>query len=161
MREPLITEVKQIAVVVRDLEATLHAYVHEYGVGPWEIYEFNPETVTEMVWEGKPAEHAFRLAVTMVGTVQWELIQPLDDRGPYAEFLATKGEGLHHVAVGVPGYGEALDAARAKGRRVLMGGEYQGAKFSYLSTDEDLGVITEIFDWPPDLPRQAPDATYP
>jgi hypothetical protein len=161
MREPLITDVKQIGVVVRDLETTLHTYVHEYGIGPWEIYEFNPDTVTDLVWEGQPADHAFRLAVTMVGTVQWELIQPLDDRGPYAEFLATRGEGLHHVAVGVPSYAEAIDAVRAKGRRVIQSGGYQGAKFSYLSTDEDLGVITEIFDWPPDLPPQAPDATYP
>ena len=29
-----------------------------------------------------------RLALTMVGTTQWELIQPLDDKSIYAEFLA-------------------------------------------------------------------------
>jgi methylmalonyl-CoA/ethylmalonyl-CoA epimerase len=99
MREPVFTETKQIALVVRDLEATMRTYVHEYGIGPWEIYEFNPETVSEMQKDGEPAELAFRLAVTMVGSVQWELIQPLDDRSIYAEHLAAKGEGLHHVAV--------------------------------------------------------------
>ena len=162
MREPLFTETKQIALVVRDIEATMRTYVHEYGIGPWEVYEFNPETVTGMVRDGRPAEYAFRLAVTMVGSVQWELIQPLDDGSMYAEFLATKGEGLHHVAVGSPtGYEETLEALRAKGRRVLQGGFYNGVTFAYLSTDEDLGVITEIFDWPPDLPPQKPDAVYP
>jgi len=161
MDESVFTETKQIALVVRDLEAALRTYVHEYGIGPWEIYEFNPDTLTEMVKDDEPAEFAFRLAVTMVGSVQWELIQPLDDRSIYAEFLATKGEGIHHVAVGVSSYGEALDTVRAKGRRVLQGGVYQGATFAYLSTDEDLGVITEIFDWPPDLPAQKPDAVYP
>lgn len=160
MREPVFTETKQIALVVRDLEATMRTYVHEYGIGPWEIYEFNPDTVTEMVKDDRPAEHAFRLAVTMVGNVQWELIQPLDDRSIYAEFLATKGEGLHHVAVGVPSYGEALDTMRAKGRRALQGGVYNGVTFAYLSTDEDLGVVTEIFDWPPGR-VQEPDAVYP
>ena len=104
MREPVFTETLQIALVVRDLEATMRTYVHEYGIGPWEIYEFNPDTVAEMVKDGEPAEYALRIAVTMVGSVQWELIQPLDDRSMYAEFLATKGEGLHHVAVGVPSY---------------------------------------------------------
>lgn len=162
MREPVFTETKQIALVVRDLEASLRTYVHEYGIGPWEIYEFNPGTVTEMVKDGRPAEHAFRLAVTMVGSVQWELIQPLDDTSIYAEFLATKGEGLHHVAVGTPtSYDETLDTLRAKGRRVLQGGHYNGVTFAYLSTGDDLGVITEIFDWPPDLPSQKPDAVYP
>lgn len=160
MREPVFTETKQIALVVRDLEGTMRTYVDEYGIGPWEVYEFNPETVTEMVKDGQPAEYAFRLAVTMVGGVQWELIQPLDDRSMYAEFLATKGEGVHHVAVGVPSYGEALDTLRAKGRRVLQGGVYNGVTFAYLSTDEDLGVVTEIFDWPPGL-EQKPDAVYP
>jgi methylmalonyl-CoA/ethylmalonyl-CoA epimerase len=161
MREPVFTETKQIALVVRDLEATMRTYVHEYGIGPWEVYEFNPDTVTEMVKDGQPAEYAFRLAVTMVGSVQWELIQPLDNRSIYAEFLATKGEGLHHVAVGVPNYGEALDALQARGRRVLQAGVYNGVTFAYLSTDEDLGAITEIFDWPPSLPPQKPDAVYP
>ena len=160
MREPMFTETMQIALVVRDLEATMRTYVEEYGIGPWEIYEFNPDTVAEMVKDGAPAEYSFRLAVTMVGSVQWELIQPLDERSMYAEFLAAKGEGLHHVAVGVSDYAEALDALRAKGRRVLQGGLYNGVTFSYLSTDEDLGVITEIFDWPPGL-EQKPDAVYP
>jgi hypothetical protein len=49
---------------------------------------------------------------------------------------------------------------RAKGRRVLNGGGYKGATFAYLSTDEDLKVITEIFDWPEGL-VQEPDAVYP
>ena len=156
----MFTETMQVSLVVRDLDAAMRTYVHEYGIGPWEIYEFNPETVSEMVKDGEPAECAWRLAVTMVGSVQWELIEPLDDRSMYAEFLATKGEGLHHVAVGVPNYAEALGTLREKGRRVLQAGVYNGVTFSYLSTDEDLGVITEIFDWP-EGHTQEPDAVYP
>jgi hypothetical protein len=49
---------------------------------------------------------------------------------------------------------------RANGRRVLLGGVYEGATFAYLSTDEDLKVLTEIFDWPEGL-VQEPDAVYP
>ncbi len=157
MREPLFTETKQIAIVVRDLEATMRTYVEGYGIGPWSIYEFNPDTVSEMA----PAESAWRLAVTMVGSVQWELIQPLDDKSIYAEHLARHGEGLHHVAVGGAGFDETLTQAKSNGRRVIQGGHYNGVTFAYLSTDEDLGAITEIFDWPDDLPPQEPDARYP
>ena len=49
---------------------------------------------------------------------------------------------------------------RAKGRRALQGGVYNGVTFAYLSTDEDLGVVTEIFDWPPGR-VQEPDAVIP
>ena len=156
----MFTETMQVSIVVRDLDAALRTYVHEYGIGPWEVYEFNPETVSELVKDGEPAACAWRLAVTMVGSVQWELIEPLDDKSMYAEFLATKGEGLHHVAVGVPNYTEALGTLQEKGRRVLQAGVYNGVTFSYLSTDEDLGVITEIFDWP-EGHTQEPDAVYP
>jgi hypothetical protein len=161
MRDPVFTETKQICIVVRDLDETMRRYVDGYGIGPWEIYEFNPGTLTESRKDGQPSGSAWRLAITMVGTVQWELIQPLDDTSIYAEFLATRGEGVHHVAVGTPSFGEAIGAATGNGRRVIQDGVYRGATFAYLSTDEDLGVITEVFDWPPDLPRQEPDAVYP
>ena len=156
MREPLFTETMQISIVVRDLEATMKTYVEEYGIGPWQVYEFNPDTVSDL----QGPEASWRIAVTMVGSVQWELVQPLDDRSIYAEFLAAKGEGVHHVAVGGAGYQQELDALRAKGRRVVAGGRYNGVRFAYLSTDEDLGVITEIFDWPDGL-EQEPDSVYP
>jgi hypothetical protein len=160
MREPMFTETLQIAIVVRDLEEAMRTYVEEYGIGPWEIYEFGPDDVAPLAEAEAAAGSAWRLAVTMVGSVQWELIEPLDDRSMYANFLATGGEGLHHVAVGGTAYRYALDEMRAKGRRVLHGGVYKGATFAYLSTDEDLKVITEIFDWPEGL-VQEPNAVYP
>jgi methylmalonyl-CoA/ethylmalonyl-CoA epimerase len=160
MRDPVFTETMQISIVVRDLEATLATYVDEYGIGPWEIYEFNPETVSEMSRDDAPSAFRFRIAVTMVGSVQWELVQPLEDKGVFAEFLAEKGEGVHHVAVGGRSYPETLGAMRAKGRRMLQGGHYNGVTFAYMSTGDDLGVITEIFDWPDGL-TQEPDAVYP
>ena len=64
------------------------------------------------------------------------------------------------VAVGTANYAEALETMEAKGRRVVQGGIYNGVTFAYMSTDEDLRVITEIFDWPPGL-TQEPDARYP
>lgn len=160
VREPLFTETLQIGIVVRDLEATMRTYVEDYGIGPWELYEFDPRKVAALDEGEPPTDAAWRLAVTMVGGVQWELVQPLDDRSLYARFLASRGEGLHHVAVGGTAYRDALDGMRANGRRVILGGVYEGATFAYLSTDEDLKVLTEIFDWPDGL-VQEPDAVYP
>jgi methylmalonyl-CoA/ethylmalonyl-CoA epimerase len=157
---PLFTETLQVCIVVRDLQAALETYVHEYGIGPWEIYEFNSANTADMVKDDRPAEYAMRIAVTMVGSTQWELIEPLDDTSIYAEFLAEKGEGLHHLGVQVADYAGALETLRAKGHRVLQGGLYNGVKFAYLSTDRDLKAITEIFDWPTGH-TQEPDAVYP
>jgi methylmalonyl-CoA/ethylmalonyl-CoA epimerase len=160
MREPAFTETIQICVVVRDLDVSMRTYVHEYGIGPWDIYEFNPDTVNDMHEDGEPVERSFRLALSKIGQMQWELIQPLDDESIYARFLAANGEGVHHVGVAVPSYDETITAIEEKGNRVVFGGEYKGVNFAYLSTDRDLGVMTEIFAAPPGL-EQKPDATYP
>jgi catechol 2,3-dioxygenase-like lactoylglutathione lyase family enzyme len=161
MPEPLFTDTLQVALVVRDLDASLHTYVHEYGLGPWDVFEMGPGAIDDLVHDDEPAEYTMRIALAMIGNVQWELIQPLDDTGPYAEFLATKGEGLHHVGVEVRDYDEALRKLRDKGHTVHIGGVFQGTRLSYLTTDRDLGTLTEIFDFPDDGARPEPDSVYP
>jgi glyoxalase/bleomycin resistance protein/dioxygenase superfamily protein len=158
--EPTFTETLQVCVVVRDIDAAMRTYVHEYGIRPWEIYEFNPSTVRNMHERGEPVERSFRLALSRVGGMQWELIQPLDDDSIYAQHLAAHGEGVHHVGVAVADYAATIAALEEKGHEVVFGGEYNGVNFAYLSTDRDLGVLTEIFDAPPGDDQQ-PDAVYP
>jgi hypothetical protein len=161
VREPVFTETMQVSIVVRDLDASLKRFVADYGIGPWEIYEFNPATMTEMLGrDGEPTEFRFKIAVTMVGSVQWELVQPLEDEGVFADFLREHGEGLHHVAVGGKPYGETRAAMEGHGRQMLQGGVYNGVRFAYMTTNDDLGLVTEIFDWP-DGHTQEPDAVYP
>ena len=160
MPEPAFTETLQVAIVVRSLEAAMRTYVHDYGIGPWAIYEFNPGTVSNMRADGEPVESAWRLALARVGQVHWELIEPLDDRSTYAEFLAAKGEGVHHIGVAVPSFERAIETVAEQGRQIVLGGEYNGVNFAYLPTGGDLGVITEIFDSPPGDDQQ-PDSVYP
>src|SRR4029453_9951423 len=108
---------------------------------------------------GVPVERSWRLAITQVGQVQWELIEPLDEQSVYARFLAEKGGGLHHVGVSVPDFDETVAAQAARGNGVLLGGEYKGIRFAYLDTVGDLGLVTEIFSGAPGADQQ-PDATY-
>jgi methylmalonyl-CoA/ethylmalonyl-CoA epimerase len=88
-------------------------YVDDYGIGPWDIYEFNPGNAKDLREYGQPTVRSWRLAVTMVGQVMWELIEPLEDESVYAGFLAEKGEGVHHIAVATPNFDETVAAATA------------------------------------------------
>jgi len=159
MAPPVFTETIQIAIVVRDLDAAMRTYVHDYGIGPWEIYEFGPENVKDMQEAGEPVARSWRLAISHVGHVQWELIEPLDRESVYARFLAEKGEGVHHVGVAVPSFDETVASQAERGNGVLLGGEYKGIRFAYLDTVGDLGVVTEIFSGAPGADQQL-DATY-
>ncbi|HEY7693346.1 MAG TPA: VOC family protein [Gaiellaceae bacterium] len=160
MREPIFTGTLQVSVVVRDLEAAMRTYVDDYGIGPWHVYEFNPGNVDGMHERGQPVERSWRLALAQVGEVQWELVEPRDGGSVYARFLAEHGPGVHHVGVAVADYERTVAELSARGHEVLLGGTYNGVTFSYLSTDADLGVVTEIFDGTPGRDQQ-PDAVYP
>ena len=156
--KPIFTDTLQVAVIVRDLDAAVRRYTHEYGVGPWAILEFNRDTVSDMVIDDAPATYAMRLAVANIGRLQIELIEPLDDKSIYAKHLIEHGEGLHHVALAVDDYARAEQALRAKGHRIIMGGNHNGVTYSYFSTEEDLGFPVELYSAPP---RGTPDAVYP
>src|SRR5215216_3421152 len=104
MREPVFNETVQLGiVVVRDLEATVRRYV-----GVREFAQIDAGEANNYREYGQPVERSTRIAVATVGQVMWELIEPLDEEGIYARFLAEKGEGIHHVAVATPNFDETV-----------------------------------------------------
>jgi methylmalonyl-CoA/ethylmalonyl-CoA epimerase len=79
MQKPVFTETMQIGIVVRDLDAAIRKYVDDYGIGPWGFHKFNPGDLNDLREYGKPLKHSTRIATAMIGHVQWELIEPLND----------------------------------------------------------------------------------
>jgi methylmalonyl-CoA/ethylmalonyl-CoA epimerase len=153
MPGPAFTKTVQIGIVVRDLDATLQRYLDDFGIGPWEIHEFAAGASEDFHEHGQPVERSWRLATTMIGEVQWELIEPLDSESDYARFLAEKGEGVHHVAVAPSSFDELVAAEAEKGNDLVLSGTFSGYGVAYLPTDRDLGVIVEIFKAPAEADR--------
>ncbi|MGA2340192.1 MAG: VOC family protein [Terracidiphilus sp.] len=158
MFDPAFTKAVQIGIVVRDLDATMRKYVDDYGIGPWQIFEFNPSNAQDLREHGRPAQRSWRLAVAMVGQMQWELIEPLDNESIYARFLAEKGGGVHHIAVAAQCFDKMLAMEAKRGSELVLSGEFEGVKVAYLDTERDLGVTLEIFSGTPDLEKKQ-DAT--
>ena len=159
MRDPSFSETLQIGIVVRDLETAMRRYADEHGIGPWEVVEFHAGEAEALHEHGQPVERSWRLATAMVGTVQWELIEPLDDESDYARFLAEKGGRVHHIAVAPTNYDQALTDIAKKGQKPVLSGTFGPAiRVAYLPTEQDLGVIVEIFSRDP-APEQQPHET--
>jgi methylmalonyl-CoA/ethylmalonyl-CoA epimerase len=158
-RKAVFAETMQIGIVVRDLNATLRRYVDDFGIGPWQVQEFDPESAKDMREYGQPVERSgpgpvTRFATTMIGGVMWELIEPLDEDSLWARFLAEKGEGVHHIAVATPNFDEAVAEQVERGNEPVLSGTFSGIDLAYLPTDRDLGVITEIFSGMPGAERE-------
>lgn len=148
MTEPSFTQVGQIGIVVPDLEAAVRAWEEGYGIGSWSVFELRPEDCTDVRVDGEPVEWAARAATAMIGAVMIELIEPVDDTGMFATFLAEKGPGVHHIAMRTPDYDGTVAASTAGGRALVLTGEFTGIKVSYLPTQQDLGTLIEVFESP-------------
>lgn len=161
MAEPIFTNVLQVCVVVRDLDASVRRYADEYGFGPWVIYDLNPERLKDMTIGDEPAPFAMRLALAEIDGFRWELVEPSDDNSIFAEFLRTHGEGMHHVAMGVKDHDEAVTFFRRKGQKIAQSARWGGTTFTFLPTEAELGFCAEIYYRTPDFQYPEPDAVYP
>jgi hypothetical protein len=158
-----LTQIDQIALVVRDLDAAMRTHWEVLGVGPWRVYTYGAPLLREMTYRGKAQEYRMRLALAQAGPLMMELIQPLSGETIYAEHLERKGEGLHHVGVFVPSFDEAVAKAKRDGFSVLQSGRGYGrlgdGGFAYLDTEASLGMILELIEVPRE--RFPPEAEYP
>jgi methylmalonyl-CoA/ethylmalonyl-CoA epimerase len=155
--------VKQIALVVRDLEAAIRVWWDLLRVGPWNAYTLSPEILSDMHYYGKPARFGLRHALAWKDNVQIELVQPLEGPSIFADHLAKHGEGLHHLGIYVPDHAHATAEFVAQGFVPIQGARGFGVTgdgaFTYFRTNHPLATIVELIQAP--LVRRDPELTYP
>ena len=141
-----VTELSQIGVVVEDLYSTIDNFWRLLGWGPWEVYEAMPPPpeLKEYSIRGKEIPYSMRSGFYQLDNIQFELIQPLTGPSLYEEHLATKGEGLHHIACfnSIPDYETYeghLENLKTKGLEVTMNGRLDDVWWSYFDTEPLLG----------------------
>lgn len=143
--------VDQVAWVVRDLDRALEIYAREPGAGPWSVWTFGPGVLRTMKIRGRDAVFSMRLAISGQNPML-ELIQPLTGDTAYQEFLATSGEGVHHVATFVKDLAGGRQQLERHGVECIMEGWGQGQDgsggFAYFDTRERMGVILELLMLP-------------
>jgi catechol 2,3-dioxygenase-like lactoylglutathione lyase family enzyme len=147
----LFGPVRQIAFVVRDLDATLRYWTGTLGVGPFFLLrDVVPENHR---YHGAPAPAPRgTIALGNSGDLQVELIQTHDDHpSVWRDFLAAGGEGFHHVSAWSTReeYDRTLARARAAGLAVAQEGSIPGSgiRFAYFATDTAPGgLIYELAD---------------
>jgi hypothetical protein len=52
---------------------------------------------------------------------------------------------VHHIAVAPANYDRALAEEADRGREPVLSGTFGGFRVAYLPTEQDLGVILEVF----------------
>ena|SRR5450631_300212 len=152
----------QVCVVTRDFMKTIRGFV-DLGIGPWALYTFGPDTVSDQTYMGRPASYSMRLALATAGNMLWEVIQPLEGPSIYQDFLAAHGEGVHHVAFGCESlpYAERIKAFESRGCKMIQSGVLGNVPFAYFETEGLISTTVEIYDLPEGFTFPEPDQWVP
>lgn len=105
MTAPLFTEVDHVAIAVRDLDAAVTYYAETFGAEVSHRERIESDGVEE--------------ALLKVADSYIQLLMPVRDDSPVAKFLASKGEGLHHVGYRVENCANALQLVKDHGGQVI------------------------------------------
>jgi hypothetical protein len=163
---PGFTGVNHVGIVTRDLDRAVRAWSERYGVGPWSIYRYDGVAA---MFDGRPSELSMRVGLAQVGaSFRLELIEPLDERSPYAESLAKHGDAdhVHHVRFDVADYDAAAGHLRGLGLASPLDASFVGSDGETAVTATyfdaaDLGIVLEVAQVPDGFSMPAPSAVVP
>lgn len=133
MSPSLLTDIDHVAIAVADLDAAIKWYedVFDASVAHRETVE------TDGVEE----------ALLKVGESYVQLLTPVREDSPVAKFLATKGEGIHHVGYRVEDCAEALEAVTSHGGRTIDDRPRPGSRgttVAFVHPKTSFGTLIEL-----------------
>lgn len=131
-----IGRIHHVALVVRDLDQALGFYRDTLGL-PVELVLPVPQD-------------RVRIGFLPVGESKMELVEPTDDTSGVARFLASRGEGFHHVCFEVPDISAALDLLAAGGVELIDRVPRAGADgpVAFIHPRGAHGVLVELVEAP-------------
>jgi methylmalonyl-CoA epimerase len=131
-----VGRVHHVAVVVREMDAALGFYRDILGLAPGPVVPIPRDGV--------------RIAFLPVGETRIELVQPTDATTGVARFLATRGEGFHHVCFEVADIAATLTRLAVDGVELIDTAPRPGAEgpVAFLHPRSCHGVLVELIEAP-------------
>ena len=132
-----VTHIEHIGIAVKDLQAALRYYEDVLGLTCYHIEEV--------------ADQQVKTAFFQVGQTKIELLESTSPEGTIAQFIAKRGEGLHHMALHVEGIQSALDEAAEQDIRLIDPQPRPGAEglnIAFLHPKSTFGTLTELCEKP-------------
>ena len=145
----MLREIVHICIVVRDVERTAKVFAEKLGIGPFRIRVVHTPSSRASV-RSEPVDYTLKFGHARVGPITLELVETLDGKTIYQEFLEKHGEGLHHIAVPTP---IPFDAELEKWKRLgikplqvnRMADHEEG--WAYMDTQGLVGCLLEILSF--------------
>lgn len=95
------------------------------------------------------AAEKVKVVMVPVGETRLELLEPTSEDSVIAKFIATRGEGLHHISIRVPDLNSAVHKLQAEGTRLVSNEIKIGAgghRYIFLHPSSTSGVLIELVE---------------
>ena len=140
------TTLAQVAIVVRDIEASAKRYSEILGLPVPEVITLVPGLEVNQTYCGQPSDARAKLAFFQLGPVQLELIEPMGGESTWQEVLDRKGEGFHHIAFWVEDMQTRVDFLKEHSIPMVQRGDMGEGQFAYFDAEAQLGVVLELLE---------------
>jgi catechol 2,3-dioxygenase-like lactoylglutathione lyase family enzyme len=142
-------QVFQIGAVVRDLDKSVKVLSEVFGIGPFNRIEDWPPSDRpdyQLYYYGEPGDFTARMAFVDLGQVELELIQPLEGKSIWSDFLEEHGEGIHHIRFNTPDHEPVIEYLAQNGIGVsqMGSGLRPGTFWVNFDTEDKVGFTIEI-----------------
>jgi methylmalonyl-CoA/ethylmalonyl-CoA epimerase len=141
-----LNEIVHACVVVRDVEATAKNISEKFSIGPFEVRQKSyPESNASI--RGEPVAYTLKFAYAKMGPITLELVETVEGRTLYQEFLEEHGEGLHHLGFPTPlPFDKELEKWEKMGIKALQVSRLDDPEegWAYMDTQKLAGFILEI-----------------
>jgi hypothetical protein len=140
----LFGPMRQVGIVVRDIDKAMRHWVEVCGVGPWFYAEQLP--MDEFRYKGRRYDIKVSIALANSGNVQLELIQQrCDSPSLYRDFLAAGHEGMQHWSSWPVDYHAVRERALRTGWQIGRRATRRAAPSSIFSMKATLALSSR---WP-------------
>ena len=150
MEKSMYGKPQHMAIVVRDIDKAIKFY-ESIGMGPFKVPP--PVNIKKRTESGKTdtsGAYKIREAVGDMGPIRVQLIQPLEGKSVYREFLESKGEGVHHYAFIVEDIEKAEAEFVKKGVEILSSVRLEGGGGHFIANTGVVGGILIELMQPPE-----------
>ncbi|WP_420842493.1 methylmalonyl-CoA epimerase [Halalkalibacter alkaliphilus] len=93
------------------------------------------------------ASQGVKVAFIAIGQSKIELLEPLSSDSPISKFIEKRGEGIHHVALGVTDISERIEEIKKNGIKMIHDVPIDGAggaKVAFMHPKSTHGVLYEF-----------------
>ncbi|MGJ7921279.1 methylmalonyl-CoA epimerase [Neobacillus sp. LXY-4] len=129
----MVKKVDHIGIAVKSLEDHVSFYTETLGLHLEGIEEVPSQRV--------------KVAFIHVGETKLELLEPTSDDSPIAKFIEKRGEGIHHIALGVESIEARIADMNEKGIKMIDNAPRPGAhgtKVAFMHPKSTGGVLYEF-----------------